>query len=445
MTTKASLFLASFAMTVCATPLAQAAGGPQSCFDNEQWDAARAECVCVAGTLRAKGDSLGTRQPCVDEPAAEPEGVSISLGGDVPGADRAEHSSPELPARVPWRGTSFSWITGATTTALGLGRDNIGDSHESVGMLGLINLRYHLVDLDAWSMGIKLGTGFAVELTNSDSTVTQNEPQLLDLGIGPSLSYKRAAKKWGTTPSLGAALVFPTSKASRANGTHLKTQLGGAINQSFPWFGGVPVAEDLSLSFALRWDHRASSATTPVDDDLNRPRQQITGGSVLDDQLTGGRFARNALRENVSLNYGHAFGGLPVSAGLGIVFGQHFKPAFEKGAADQCIPIANVVNEDCTVLAGVDAATTDTIYSFGFSAEVGVRPAPELDVTLSYSSSASSTGQNSLAPNGKRQDFFYSPSAEFALVLTFHPDALYERFTGPKRKLAETETQRRTF
>lgn len=445
MTGKASLTASVFAAALFAGPQAsaQGGGGPQSCFDNEQWSVDQASCICVAGTARSKGATFGTRQPCVDEVGGSGATVKVSLGGGSD-ADKAEDDEASLPPRVPWSGTSFSLITGATTTAVGIGRDNIGDSHESVAMIGLLSLKYKLIDEDVWSLGAFMATGAYVELTNSNSSVTEHEPQMIDLSFGSSAIYKRAAKKWGTTPRASLAMSLPTSKVSRSNSTLVKTSMNMGFSQGFPWFKGTPVVEDMSAAFNFKWGHHFASATTPVNDDLDRERQTLTGGSQLDDQLTGGRFARNSTVESLGLNWGKAFGGIPVNAGFGFVFGQGYKAPFENGTADQCIPIANVVNEECTAVGG-EAESVDTFYTYGFSFDVGVQPAPELSVGLGYASSGGSSGQNTLGPDGQHRSIFYSPSAEFALTLTLHPDALYERLTGPKRKIAQTEDQGRTF
>jgi len=445
MTGKASLTASVFGAVLFAAPQAwaQGSGGPQSCFDNEQWNVQQARCECVAGTVRSKGAAFGTRQPCVNK--TNDSGVSVKVGlGGASGADKAEDDEPSLPPRVPWRGTNFSFITGATTTAVGIGRDNIGDNHESVAMIGMLTLKYALIDQDVWSVSSFMGLGAYVELTESNSSVTEREPQVTDFSFGSAAVYKRAAKKWGTTPNFNLSMALPTSKASRSNGTYLKTQVGAGFSQSFPWFKGTPVIEDMSASFNFKWGHHFTSSTTPVNTDLDRARQTLTGGSQLDDQLTGGRFAQNSTVERIGLNWGKAFGGIPLNAGLAFVFGQFHKAPFENGTTEQCIPIANVANEDCTVVGG-EADPIDSTYTYGFQASVGVQPAPELSVGLGYSSSGSGSGQNTLAPDGTRRGFFYSPSAEFALTLTLHPDALYERLTGPKRKIAQTEKTGRTF
>ena len=260
MTGKASLTASVFAAVLFAGPqaLAQGGGGPQSCFDNEQWSVDEGRCICVAGTARSKGATFGTRQPCVDEPSGSGATVKVSLGGDS-GADKAEDDEASLPPRVPWSGTSFSLITGATTTAVGIGRDNIGDSHESVAMIGLLSLRYKLIDQDVWSLGTFMAAGAYVELTNSNSSVTEREPQMTDLGIGSNVSYKRAAKKWGTSPNASLSMSLPTSKVSRSNGTQLKTSMSVGFSQSFPWFKGTPVVEDISASFNFKQYSPASA------------------------------------------------------------------------------------------------------------------------------------------------------------------------------------------
>ena len=340
-----------------------------------------------------------------------------------PEGDKAEEDKDGLPPRIPWRGTNLSWSNSATTTLLGVGRDNISDSHEAYVMSWALSLNYYVVDEDDWKLSLRLIPSFATELTNSDVTTTEREPQFGDLPFMATYSRTLYSEGlWATSFSGTGALIFPTSPYSSSIGTYLTTSPRLGLTQVFPLLGkDSPALKSFSLGVNVRWDHRFGAATTAVNDDLDRPRQNATGDTYLSDQVTFGQLATDTLREGISLSFSEAIGSMPISLMAGVSFAQSFKGEYD--------------NSECAVV-----IETGCVNSVGFNVGLGILPVPELGIDLGY---ANMTGQ--LGPDGERRDFFYSPGSEFNGTLTFNIDALYERVTGPKRKLAERKRTRRTF
>lgn len=382
---------------------------------------------------------MGVVRSAEAQPPAAAPGPLPAPGVTPPAADQTQQPSEEAPPRVPWRGTMLEWMNSATTTMLGVGDDVIGHDADAYSMAWRLTLKYHLVDLDALDVSVTTQPTWAVELTNSDTSTTKHETQFLDLPLTGTLGYKiNGGTLYSTVPTYTTGLMFPTWLLSRNNGTQLTLSNRLGVSQSIPILGeDSPALKSISVKGLLRWDRRFSQAETPVNAGLERPRQTLTGASFLDDQLSGTRLARDTVRELVSLAFSEAIAGMPLGLSFDFLFSQQFKP--ELGATT-CVQI----DTGCaTVASSADAPNSAHYYSFGTTLEF--QPVPELAVAVSYASSGSPLGQNTLAEDGKRRGFFYAPDAEFGAQLTFFPDALYERISGPRRAMAENRGTKRAF
>jgi len=341
-----------------------------------------------------------------------------------------------LPPRVPWRGSSFKWGNSVTTTALGLGRDNIGGDTEAYVQSYQILLNYFLIDEDAYRLTAYTSPSFSVEMTNSDWTTTKREPQFSDLPLTFSLGgtlYKpgggggddsdvRSGSLLRTTGTARMTFTFPTSPTSSAEGTYLTTSPRLSLTQLVPVLGiDSPVLKFIVLGGSFRWDHRFGEATTAVDDSLDYPRQTGTGETFLSDQLSFSPLALNTMTESGYLYLVEEFGGVELEAYGALTFSQAFYPTFE---GSDC---------DVTILTGcVKAQSTPDVRtsqnSVGFSAGITAYPMPEWGLELAYASEASQLG-----PDGQRRDLFYNPDAVFQANLLISIDGIYEAITGPRR------------
>ena len=317
-----------------------------------------------------------------------------------------------------------------------MGRDNIGSSHESYLMDWSLTLNYYVVDQDKWKISLRLVPSFNVELTNSDVTTTKYEPHFGDLPFVATYSRTLFSKGlWSSGLGLSSGLVFPTSPTSSSIGDYLKTTERLSLSQSIPLLGkDAPVLKSFSIGLGGRWDHRFGKATTAVSDGPIRERMDHTGTSVGSDAIGFGALSTNTLRESISLTFSEAPGGMPLSLGGSFSFYQNYLPTFEGNECEVELPTG-------CVKADSQADVSTTRYNFGFSVSASFTPTPELGLGLSYANAS-----NTLGPDGQTQSIFYSPYARFSGTLTFNPDALYERITGPPRKLAKKrDGNRRSF
>jgi hypothetical protein len=341
---------------------------------------------------------------------------------------------------VPWRGTNLEYINAATTAMLGVGQDYQSDDFHSYSMYWRATLQYYLVDQDAWSFRLRSRPTLYVELTNSDTTTTEREPQFLDLDLLGIFGHKLYAKDlWATNATYYSGFIFPTWKNSYGVGTVLTTTNRVALSQDFQVAGpDAPVLKSVNLTGLFRWDHRFSRATTPVNDNVEVRRLiGLSQTSTVDNTLGNGRLSRETLQEILSLGFSEAIAGMPLNIGFDFIFSQQFKPALLPEG--QCV--STLTGPAC-----VDPQDGDFVaYYYGFSPSIEFIPVPELGISFSYSSSSSPLGQNTLREDGRRRNFGYAPDAEFSLSLTFNPDALYERATGPKRKLAQGKKKTVSF
>ncbi|MBW2523301.1 MAG: hypothetical protein JRI23_03960 [Deltaproteobacteria bacterium] len=368
--------------------------------------------------------------PAATEPATG-QGAQGSFTLGVPadeaeeGPDEPEEKDDRLPPRVPWRGTSINWGHSVTTTAVGIGRDNISDSHEMYNMSWSLLLNYYLADQEDYKVNVYIAPGFSVELTNSDWTTTEREPMFDDLPLGASYSralYQSEGGDFVTAFSGSGVLIFPTSPPSYDSGLYLTTSPRLSLTQSFPLAGqDAPVFQSFAIGGSFRWDHQFSEATTAVNPDLQRPRQNQVGESFLSDQLSFGRIAHDTIREALFLSFPSQIGDMELTLSAAISMSQRFVSEFEEA--------------DCVVIQTGECVTptenTDTRTSFnsiGFSASATFFPVPEAGMSLGY---VNSSGQ--LGPDGTRRDFFYNPNAMFVGSVLISLDAIYERITGPPR------------
>ncbi len=351
--------------------------------------------------------------------------------------DAPEEEKPDgAPPRVPWRGTSLSWTTEANSQLIGWGKDYQGGDYLSATMSWSAWLNYYLMDRDDDRIVVDAIPAFAVELTNSDTTVTKREPQFQDMPIWAAYSRTLYTKGlWNTGFNVTGAMILPTSKQARAVGTYLTTSPRLILSQTFPLAGEKsPVFKTIAINLIGRWDHRFGKATTAVNPNLDRPRQTATGETFLSDQLSFKPLAGDTFSESIWIRFDEAIAKMPLTILTRFSFSQAKLPNFHQ---DDCPVI--IMGNQCVNPAPLENAVR-TRYSWGFDANLIFQPLPEGGVWLAYGNSS-----ETLAPDGTRRGPFWSPDAVVSASLIFYPDALYERLTGPKRALAKAPSTKKSF
>ena len=335
-------------------------------------------------------------------------------------SESGEEEGPRGP-RVPWRGTGLGWTHSASTTMLGVGRSNLGSDSEAYTQSLRLLLNYYVVDAVAFRLRLSTSPAVDLELTNSDTTTREREPQWRDLPLTATATTRLARsadRRMATLIIPSASLIFPASKQSRAVGNLLTSSLRLTLEEV------AQVAPEVVVAGAVsgRWDHRFNRATEPVDPDLDWPRQSTSGTPVLSDQLTGIPLAHDSLRTA-------GFGVVEHGAGptwLWWVVGGFLTWDWVSGFEDDpCIETLT----GCVEIRRLDEPFT-TRVSTGFSAEVYWFPVVDFAIQLGYVNQA---GQ--LGPDGQQRNPFYSPAATFDASILLAIDALYERLTGPPREV----------
>ena len=359
-----------------------------------------------------------------DSGSADKAKTKLKTGGDNGVEEKKE---PQLGARVPWRGTGLVWRTTASAAAIGIGPDYQGADYHTVSMHFVATLNYYVLDGDVYTVRITASPSFDVELTNG-STTTLREPQFNDLPIRATLGginfYRHEKLPISVGAITRAEVRLPTSPASQNNGTIVGTMVGGSGFLTLPMAYEAAHFKSITLLGGVNYTHRFSRATTPVNGDLNRPRQNTLGLPIQSSQLGGTRITAPGLSELIGIFMQEQLIGMTWQLFSGFSFSQGFLDSFN---SDTCV----ATDTGC---APVDApagsqAPIGTRTRYGFSTGLSIFPWTEIGINLSYANSTATNG-----PDGTRQNIFFSPQgATFTAGLSFSPEALYERLTGPKR------------
>ncbi|MBI4950957.1 MAG: hypothetical protein HY908_02915 [Myxococcales bacterium] len=362
--------------------------------------------------------------PGAATPGAQPPATSFAAPASGDAEDEESVKGSAVPPHVPWRGTSFRWSHAGTTSGMGVGADFQSVSHQEYTQTFALTLNYFFVDLDDWTFRVSTTPSFTTEITDSADTTTKHEPWFDDLPLLGTFGFKLYAHDelpLSTRASVAGGFIFPTSPASYGGGTYVTTTTRVGLSQEIPLAGNdSPVFKSFVVGLSGRWDHRFGAASTPVNGDLQYPRQTSTGETFLSDQLDVGGLAHDTLRESISITFSEEFAGqsLEVSPAFGFV--HSFKSGWD---TETCV---QTLTGCATAMENPDTRTS--FNRLGFSLSVGYYPVPEVGVEFGYANLA---GQ--LGANGQRRNIFYSPAAQFTADLVVSFDAIYERIARPAR------------
>lgn len=354
-------------------------------------------------------------------------------------ADRAlEDDTDKDGPQLRWRGTTFTWNQAATSTLIGVGRDNIGGEDEFYGWDFTLRPKFYMVDLPKDKVTLSGEIGFETELTDG-STVERNETLFKDVlfAIGYTRSLWEGSGKnrgeYSTSVALTGGLRLPTSKRSYYQGRILTTSLGPSVNQKIKLLGQkADGLNNITIAAGLAWGHLFADSYTPTNEGLNRTRQNASGQTILSDQLSSRSFAMNTLTTTVSAGL-PIYKGLQLSTGVGLLAGfkHDFEAGGEEGDCDVIVP--NLPNGGC-----VEAQRDET--------RVLYTPATSFDVNLAYpilEVASVAIGYQNIArwigENGQRRNVLYSPDAQFYLDITANLDSIYSKVT--KRGVRKTAPQ----
>jgi hypothetical protein len=336
-------------------------------------------------------------------------------GGSVPSA--VTQKGEKKGRKLPWRGTTFSWSNAVTTSAVGVGADYLSSAHQVYIQTYSLLLNYYLFEGERWTVRTSAAPGFEVELTDSASTTTRREPGLVDTAVSlvaANKVYNSEKSGWGTAAVGNLTLLLPTSEVSRESGTYLTLSPRAALAQKVPLLGpSSSWLKTVTFAGGIRWDHLFSAATTPVNDELAWPAQDLGGRALQSDLLSGDRFAPNTYRVAGSVEFSEELFGNPLELQLSA----YYQSASLYGVGNSTLELST---GPYTVEPAPGARNAQP--SVGVVAALTYIPTPELAVSVGYSSRADLHSES--------PEPLYNPRALFLGTVSVSLDALYLRFKG---------------
>jgi len=216
-------------------------------------------------------------------------------------------------------------------------------------------------------------------------------------------------------------LTFPTSKFSMDNGTILGVGLRGWFNQNVTLARSSPVFKKAHFGITTSYTHTFTRATTPTNPELRRVRLEPDGRTLPGDQLTGAAFPAHELSIG-------ALAIADITEKFQLWLDASYRPTWLYGFGE--VP---VTTQTGTALALRPADSTTYVVETSFAANLYYDVIPELTFGVGYENVAAQPG-----PDGLRRSIFYSPGAQFHLVLWGHLDSVYATLAG-LREPAETK------
>ncbi|MFO0552348.1 MAG: hypothetical protein U0271_28430 [Polyangiaceae bacterium] len=401
--------VALFAQAAPSTPAPEQAApqqqAPEQAASSQQADKEKStDATPVSGTV---GATTGVAaQPVAGQPAP-----------DTATAPPAKEESPVPSALEPrrFRNSTLTYTNSASTTLVGVGRDNIGHEDDFYGMDLVFNPSYFMVDEEIHRLFISAELGMTVEITDASNTLTRQEPQWRDtqlmLGYDAAV-FTSADREWATRLQLRVRGIFPTSPISSAQGKYVTTALGAGFSQQIKLLGNEAVGlNNLTLSGTATWAHLFSRSFNPTNPDLERVR--MTASSVgPDDQLSFYSFDIDRLTLSLT-------GTIPIVGDLS--FSTQWRLISRWRHEWEGTNCDFTVDGVCQHAETPDnTATYLTNSSVDFSLSQGIYDV--LSLTIGYNNENLTLGED-----GKNRNILYSPAAQFYVDLTMYLDEVYSK------------------
>jgi hypothetical protein len=216
------------------------------------------------------------------EPTTEnpPQAVTLGSAAGAPGTDspNASATEPAKPAaKRRWAGTQIFAATSMTTATIFRGQTQYADP--TVDGAIYLQPRFSLND----SFQLRGRLVFNYEFTNSDETITKNEPRFSDTTI--SLFYKKIPElPGGIKPGAALNVGLPTSPESRARTLVFNPGVSVQLSKTIEH---LPGNGSLDLLASGGYSHPIYRSTTPEVRTSAPYAFQCVGGSTCGDQLSG--------------------------------------------------------------------------------------------------------------------------------------------------------------
>jgi len=357
-------------------------------------------------------------------PGADPGGSqpSLTLGGsaeadtfeDTGATEEEEEAKADEP--LPWHGSVLIFDQSFTSQSVGVGQDYLTDNPAYEMMLSF-RPRYYFYEDDVHSFYAGLRLEAARELTTSDTTTKDQETQLgntyLDAMYGVRLyeSGDYAAKL-----SVGPRAIFPTNKYTYRGGNRLRIGGGVKAAQMLPvagmdstWFPSA------ALQASVYYMKHLNEATTSVNEDFQRQRQDAGGRTIVSDQFGSAAKVNHELTTLVG-------GALDVTSKLHLSASYVWITQWAYGFDDDDIGITT----GTTTPNRIDDPQTNRVIPW-FLASLDYDVMPEMGIGAGYYNAT-----NQLGPDGERRSPLWSPEARFFFDVTANLDQIYMTATGSR-------------
>ena len=213
-------------------------------------------------------------------PAAAAVTLGSASGNAAPGADvpNASAAEPVKPAKArPWAGTQIFAASSMTTATVFKGQNQY--SNPTIDGAIYITPRYAINE----AFQLRGRIVFNYEFTNSDETVTRNEPRFSDTSL--QLFYRKIPEiPGGIKPAVSLNATLPTSPESRARTLVFSPGLGVQLAKTFEH---IPGNGSLDVLASTAYSHPLYRKTTPEIRGAAPYAFQCVGGSTCGDQLSG--------------------------------------------------------------------------------------------------------------------------------------------------------------
>jgi hypothetical protein len=364
----------------------------------------------VVGTVSVVAPPALAQAPAAAQAAGAP---SADQQKTTEGAeDRNDTPEYKLPFRESW----LILDNAVTTQTVGVG-SSYQSSNPTYEMSLGFRPRYFFTDANAtheWHVGGRID--LVHEFTNSDVTTKEGETTFSDANIYFADKWKIGGNKDTWLLTQLPVLTFPTSKFSMDNGTILGVGLRGWFNQNVRLAPSAPVFKEAHFGITTSYTHTFTTATTATNPELRRVRLEPDGRTLPGDQLTGAAFPAHEL----------AIGALAIAditekfqlwldASYRPTWLYSFSPVKDEKTPTGNAPVRSV--EDPTTY----------VVTTSFAANLYYDLIPELTIGVGYENVAAQP-----APDGLRRSIFYSPGAQFHLVLWGHLDSVYVTLAGQR-------------
>jgi hypothetical protein len=413
---KRSSCLSAFLVALTATSIASAA--PESPQDKKPTFVAQAKGI---GNDVAQTDGSGTGAGTGSSPTTAPSDASppsespapqpaVTIGTPTgPTTDTPQAAAEEgkvKPKTRPFAGTQLYATTSMTTNTVFRGQTQYDDPTVESNLW--ILPRYNINE--AFQLRGRLIVSY--ELTNSDTTLYRNEPQLSDVGL--QLFYKKIPEIATIKPSASLNVGLPTSKVSRARTLIFSPGASFQLSKAFEKVG----SGEIDLLGAVTYSHPIyQSRQAEVVDPRAPGAFQCAGGNGCQDLLSG------TLNPSDSLSYSFLASGQ---------WGK-WSPAIYYLGASQWAYTPKEVNES-DVVAGAPSTPVQHVAS-----PTHVRQTHYFSVWLDYDFNSWLTGEvgywnaiSALDEDSTRANLFFSryQDTRVYLGLNFNIDNLMKQLEG---------------